>query len=204
MLERAGGQERVAGEFWFRERNLDSVTVGPNKRRCRSTLPCTTAVPSGMPHSSTNARNTHTPRSQGRFWERVARQEDVAVVTQLRDLRTSRTFVAAATHLHWAPQWPDVKLAQDHLLCSAVGSFLDRRLAPGLPGLPPAQRRRMPALVLGDLNSLPLKIASDAYDKGMWFHFLVYMDACVHGLTAWAHRCRCPPPDTQCPPGARW
>ena len=43
------------------------------------------------------------------------------MVALLLDRRLRRRFVMAATHLHWDPRWPDVKLLQVRS-CITLGS----------------------------------------------------------------------------------
>ena len=39
-------------------------------------------------------------------------RQDGAVLALCQDAVLGRRFVAAVTHLHWDPRWPDVKLCQ--------------------------------------------------------------------------------------------
>ena len=66
----------------------------------------------------------HTPGGgTSLLWEAVKEREDGAVLAILRDVVSSRSILAASTHLFWNPAYPDVKAVQAHLLCQEVSSL---------------------------------------------------------------------------------
>ena len=55
---------------------------------------------------------------------------------------------------------------QAHLLCTHIARFVSEAVLPGASLLPASVRGRMPVVLGGDFNSLPLKTISDAFDTG--------------------------------------
>eukprot|EP00887_Chlorella_sp_A99_P006946 scaffold2.g6946.t1 len=56
------------------------------------------------------------------------------------------------------------QLAQAHLLCAAVARFASRAALGGGPGPAAALAARVPLILAGDFNSLPIKTQSDQFD----------------------------------------
>lgn len=76
-------------------------------------------------------------------YNRVMTRDNIAVVARLEHIKTRRPVLIGNCHIHWDPQYRDVKLLQAVMLCEEVERLADR--------LPPSG-----ALVLcGDFNALP-------------------------------------------------
>lgn len=71
----------------------------------------------------------------------------------LRHKATGRSLLAAATHIFWNPSLPHVKLLQAWAL--SAGLAADCRRPDGA---------RLPVILGGDFNSLPVKLRPDAFD----------------------------------------
>ncbi|MEW5307672.1 MAG: hypothetical protein WDW36_010050 [Sanguina aurantia] len=77
------------------------------------------------------------------------------VLALLRHTASGRNVLAAATHLHWDPQYPDVKAMQAAALCSVVADVLRAHCS----------SLDVAVVIGGDFNSLAEKRASDDYDR---------------------------------------
>lgn len=76
-------------------------------------------------------------------------------ISKHTSLAASQQYVicAVATHLHWNPQFPDVKTAQAAILCQQITQFMAA-----------ADVSHAAVVIGGDFNSLPKKTWSDTYD----------------------------------------
>lgn len=76
-------------------------------------------------------------------YNRVLVKDNIAVVARLEHLRTRRTLLLANCHIHWDPQYKDVKLLQAVMLAEEIERLAEK--------LPPSGA----LIVCGDFNSLP-------------------------------------------------
>ena len=109
------------------------------------------------------------------MFNRVLTKDHIAVVALLESRATGSRLIVANVHVHWDPEYRDVKLVQAALLMDELQKISDRfaRLPPRLPPYlqaedptsPPlptyADGSKIPTIVCGDFNSIP---ESGVYD----------------------------------------
>ncbi|GJJ06248.1 hypothetical protein Clacol_000439 [Clathrus columnatus] len=106
------------------------------------------------------------------MFNRVLTKDHIAVVTLLENRTTGSRLVIANVHIHWDPEYRDVKLVQVALLMEELQKISDRfaKLPPRLfthddPNQPApptyADGSKIPTIVCGDFNSVP---ESGVYD----------------------------------------
>ncbi|KAF8520339.1 Endonuclease/exonuclease/phosphatase [Hysterangium stoloniferum] len=107
------------------------------------------------------------------MFNRVLTKDQIAVVMLLESRATGSRLIIANVHIHWDPEYRDVKLVQTALLMDELQKISDRfaRLPPRLPAhmedpsKPPqptyADGSKIPTIVCGDFNSIP---GSGVYD----------------------------------------
>ncbi|OLL24883.1 Glucose-repressible alcohol dehydrogenase transcriptional effector [Neolecta irregularis DAH-3] len=103
------------------------------------------------------------------FFNRMMPRDNVAVLLLLENQQTGARLIAGNAHVHWDPQFKDVKLLQVALLMEQLRKFADNTLntkyfkQPGsqpksnLPPSPPMYREGtdIPVIICGDFNSIP-------------------------------------------------
>lgn len=62
-------------------------------------------------------------------------------------------LIVANAHMHWDPEYSDVKLIQTMMFVSEVKNILEK--ASSRPGSPTADPNSIPLVLCADLNSLP-------------------------------------------------
>ena len=109
------------------------------------------------------------------MFNRVLTKDNIAVVALLESRATGSRLIVANVHIHWDPEYRDVKLVQAALLMDELQKISDRfaRLPPRLPphlqsedptSPPPpiyTEGSKIPTIVCGDFNSVP---ESGVYD----------------------------------------
>lgn len=109
------------------------------------------------------------------MFNRVLTKDHIAVVALLESRATGSRLIIANVHMHWDPEYRDVKLVQAALLMDELQKISDRfaRLPPRVPPhlqaedptcpSPPtyADGSKIPTIVCGDFNSVP---ESGVYD----------------------------------------
>ncbi|KAF8588647.1 hypothetical protein K439DRAFT_1334624 [Ramaria rubella] len=109
------------------------------------------------------------------MFNRVLTKDHIAVVALLESRATGSRLVVANVHIHWDPEYRDVKLVQTALLMDELQKISDRfaRLPPRIPPhlqaedptCPPpptySDGSKIPTIVCGDFNSIP---GSGVYD----------------------------------------
>lgn len=70
-------------------------------------------------------------------------------------------LIVANAHMHWDPEYSDVKLIQTMMFVSELKNILEK--ASSRPGSPTADPNSIPLVLCADLNSLP--------DSGKELHF---------------------------------
>ncbi|KAJ3088340.1 Glucose-repressible alcohol dehydrogenase transcriptional effector [Quaeritorhiza haematococci] len=92
-------------------------------------------------------------------YNRVMVKDNIAVVTLLEEKETHARVVVANAHLHWDPNFMDVKLVQTAMLMEELDRIIQSCAA--LPARHPFQQHiaenpsRLPLIICGDFNSLP-------------------------------------------------
>jgi CCR4-NOT transcription complex subunit 6 len=103
------------------------------------------------------------------MFNRVFTKDNIAVVALLENRHTGSRLIVANVHIHWDPEYRDVKLVQTGLLMDQLSEIADRfsRLPPRLHdendpdslGRPPppsySDGTQIPTIVCGDFNSVP-------------------------------------------------
>ena len=100
------------------------------------------------------------------MFNRVLQRDNIAVVTLLENKTTGTRFIIVNAHIHWDPQYRDVKLVQVALLVDEVdkiaarfAKYPPRLLQPedGEPHTGPtyADGTKIPLIICGDFNSVP-------------------------------------------------
>ena len=85
------------------------------------------------------------------LWDMVVNLGTILDITWLRHIQTNQVVMVCNTHLHYDPHYPEVKSIQMALCLQYIE---DIHLA----------AQRPPILFCGDLNSVPIKYGSDAFD----------------------------------------
>lgn len=92
-------------------------------------------------------------------FNRVMVKDNITVVTLLESKDTSERIIVANAHLHWDPQFKDVKLVQTAMLMEEL-----ENVTKNYANLPPRHQihqylaqnpSRYPTIICGDFNSLP-------------------------------------------------
>lgn len=65
----------------------------------------------------------------------------------------NQMLIIANAHMHWDPEYSDVKLVQTMMFVSELKNILEK--ASGRPGSPTADLTSIPLVLCADLNSLP-------------------------------------------------
>lgn len=70
---------------------------------------------------------------------------------------TSQTLLVCTAHIHWDPEYSDVKLIQTMMLMHELKAFVDDILqkCTNIPATLKADPNLIPLLLCGDFNSLP-------------------------------------------------
>lgn len=104
------------------------------------------------------------------MFNRVITKDHIAVIVLLENRKTGSRLIVANAHIHWDPEYRDVKLIQTSLLMDELAKIADRfaRLPPRLlnpdgkngdeaPLPPPTYENgtKIPMILCGDFNSVP-------------------------------------------------
>lgn len=99
------------------------------------------------------------------MFNRVLQRDNIAVVTLFENKQTGTRFIVVNAHIHWDPQYRDVKLVQVALLIDEVDKIAARfaRYPPrlntedGSDRPPPVYTdgTKIPMILCGDFNSVP-------------------------------------------------
>ncbi|KAG0147068.1 hypothetical protein CROQUDRAFT_656525 [Cronartium quercuum f. sp. fusiforme G11] len=103
------------------------------------------------------------------MFNRVMTKDNIAVIAMLEHRRSGARQLVANVHIHWDPEFRDVKLIQTAMLIEQVGALADRfaKLPPrshtssGVPAPRYSSGVEIPIIVCGDFNSVP---SSGVYD----------------------------------------
>ncbi|EGG12502.1 uncharacterized protein MELLADRAFT_46528 [Melampsora larici-populina 98AG31] len=98
------------------------------------------------------------------MFNRVMTKDNIAVIAMLEHRRSGTRQLVANVHIHWDPEFRDVKLIQTAMLIEQVENLADRfaKLPPRHSHSPKYQRgTEIPIIVCGDFNSVP---TSGVYD----------------------------------------
>ncbi|KIJ39855.1 hypothetical protein M422DRAFT_60633 [Sphaerobolus stellatus SS14] len=102
------------------------------------------------------------------MFNRLLTKDHIAVVASFENRVTGSRLIVANVHVHWDPEFRDVKLVQVALLMDELHKIADRfaklppRIPPHLQDEDPAKRpptysdgSKIPTIVSGDFNSIP-------------------------------------------------
>ncbi|PWN47969.1 hypothetical protein IE53DRAFT_320259 [Violaceomyces palustris] len=98
------------------------------------------------------------------MFNRVMTKDNIAVVALLENKESGSRLIVANAHIHWDPEFRDVKLVQVAMLMDELEKIGNRfaKLPPKLnvaEGFPPAPKyseaNQIPTIVCGDFNSVP-------------------------------------------------
>ncbi|PAA52575.1 hypothetical protein BOX15_Mlig011868g2, partial [Macrostomum lignano] len=67
----------------------------------------------------------------------------------------SRQLVVSTAHIHWDPEYSDVKVIQSIMLLSALWKKIEDHMLQQRPGVESVDVTSMPLIICGDFNSLP-------------------------------------------------
>lgn len=104
------------------------------------------------------------------MFNRVMTKDNIAVVTLLENKDSGSRLVVANVHIHWDPEFRDVKLVQVAMLMDELEKITDRfakfpaklNVAEGYPPAPKyTSGTQIPTMICGDFNSEP---GSGVYD----------------------------------------
>lgn len=81
--------------------------------------------------------------------------DNYASILGMKPLHTidSQLLIIANAHMHWDPEYSDVKLVQTMMFVSELKNILEK--ASGRPGSPTVDTNSIPLVLCADLNSLP-------------------------------------------------
>ncbi|KAJ3337418.1 Glucose-repressible alcohol dehydrogenase transcriptional effector [Gonapodya sp. JEL0774] len=104
------------------------------------------------------------------LFNRVTLRDNIATIVFLESKETHARVIVANTHLHWDPQFRDVKLLQTSMLIDEV-QRISRTYASLNPRHPlhamySANSSKLPLLIVGDLNSTPDSGVYEFMSKG--------------------------------------
>lgn len=86
-------------------------------------------------------QNTHDVRDASDMFNRVMTKDNIAVAAVLQSVATGNMLFVSNVHIHWDPEFSDVKLVQTYMLTEQISKLLGPR--------------QLPVIVCGDFNSLP-------------------------------------------------
>ncbi|BGP47929.1 Glucose-repressible alcohol dehydrogenase transcriptional effector [Rhodotorula kratochvilovae] len=98
------------------------------------------------------------------MFNRVMTKDNIAVVTLLEHRASGARLIVANAHIHWDPEFCDVKLVQVAMLMEEIGKVANdfarlparRNLAEGYDEAPHyANGSKIPTIICGDFNSTP-------------------------------------------------
>jgi len=98
------------------------------------------------------------------MFNRVMTKDQIAVVTLLEHRASGARLIVANTHIHWDPEFRDVKLVQTAMLMDEVSKIANDfarlpsrlNLAEGYDKAPTySNGTKIPTIVCGDFNSIP-------------------------------------------------
>ncbi|KAI9492340.1 Endonuclease/exonuclease/phosphatase [Zychaea mexicana] len=94
-------------------------------------------------------------KESGDTFNRVMIKDNVAVMIMLQDKKTGLRVLVANSHIHWDPQFADVKLVQVGILLEEIERFTEKHTHE--EGGSPATKSSVsiPTVICGDFNSTP-------------------------------------------------
>lgn len=73
----------------------------------------------------------------------------------MKPLQEKQLILVANAHMHWDPEFCDVKLIQTMMFLSELKSITERALSSVATGSPTSDPTSIPIVLCADLNSLP-------------------------------------------------
>lgn len=102
-------------------------------------------------------------------FNRLMNKDNVAGLVLFETVEKKTRLLVANAHVHWDPEYADVKLVQVAVLTKELETFVDQH-AKQLPGFskdhPVPNHLRLPVLLCGDFNSLPDSGVCKFLDEG--------------------------------------
>lgn len=107
------------------------------------------------------------------IYNRVMTKDNIAVMTILENKETLSRTLVVNSHVHWNPQFSDVKLVQVGMMMEEVERFGIKHLTP--PATSPlgptyGNINSLPIIICGDFNSLPNSGVYEFLSKGFIPH----------------------------------
>lgn len=151
-------ESRIPPDRPSKSKNLILIPLNPSCERCRFQLIERECVEFNQIPMRSESHKTED------MFNRVMTKDNIAVIAMLEHRRTGARQLVANVHIHWDPEFRDVKLIQTAMLMEQVGTLADRfaRLPPRISTAPRyTTGADIPTLVCGDFNSVP---SSGVYD----------------------------------------
>lgn len=89
------------------------------------------------------------------FYRRLRSLRDGFAMALLTHIHSGRELLVSGLQLYDNPNWPDARIAQIHVMCETMSSFLERQSRP----------HGTPIILLGDFASFWRKWTPDSTDK---------------------------------------
>lgn len=100
------------------------------------------------------------------FYRRLRSLRDGFAMALLTHTHSGRELLVSGLQLYGNPNWPDARIAQIHVMCETISSFLERQSRP----------QWTPIILLGDFASFWRKWTPDSTDK---VHSYVFLDVII-------------------------
>eukprot|EP00210_Caulerpa_lentillifera_P002658 g2538.t1 len=102
------------------------------------------------------------PVGYGLFYRRLRSCKDGFAMVLLSHIHSSCEVLVSGLQLHDDPYWPDARIAQIHVMCETMSTFLERQ----------SRSQRTPIILLGDFASYWRKWTPDPTDKWVEDRFI--------------------------------
>jgi len=91
----------------------------------------------------------------GMFFRQIRRLREGFVMALMEHKPSGKEILAIGLQLSRNPKWPDARVAQVHILCETIRSFLHRQ----------ARLKDTPVVLMGDFSSFWKKWTTDRYER---------------------------------------
>ncbi|KAI9249754.1 Endonuclease/exonuclease/phosphatase [Phascolomyces articulosus] len=109
-----------------------------------------------LEYSQTVLQRSDLKESEDTF-NRVMVKDNVAIMILLQDIKTGSRVLVANSHIHWDPQYADVKLVQVGILLEEIERFTEKHRGHDKDedAASTSKKTSIPTVICGDFNSQP-------------------------------------------------